>query len=291
MKLAKGRMTQILTAAVVSLLVCLTASPLYARTFGTQKEGIPNETPQQLQEVGISEHLGDQLNLDLVFTNESGEKTPLRDFFRDNKPVLLTLAYYNCPSLCNFHLNGLNDAFKKLNAPLGREFNVVTVSIEPSETSDLAAKKKASYIKDYGRPEGADGWHFLVGDDDQIRELARQVGFKYRWDEEQKQWAHAAAAFVLTPEGRISRYLYGIEFSPQTMRLSLVEASNGKIGTLVDKLILFCFHFDPKASKYTLYAFNVMRAGGILTALLLAVFMVPFWFRNRREEKRVQGEA
>lgn len=197
------------------------------------------------------------------------------------------MAYYSCPSLCNFHLNGLNDAFKKLKEPVGKEFNFVVVSIEPKETPELAEQKKANYLKAYGRPEGNDGWHFLVGDEDSVRELAKQVGFGYKWDETQQQWAHAAAAFVLTPEGRISRYLYGIDFSPQTMRLSLVEASNGRIGTLADKLTLFCFHFDPKASKYTLAAFNVVRAGGALMVIILAAFLTPFWFRNRRAEKRV----
>lgn len=269
----------------------LVATPAWARDVGSPEAGIENETPQQLEGVGITEHLGDHVNLDLNFRNEQGEVVPLRTYFKDHKPVLLTMAYYSCPSLCNFHLNGLNDAFKKMSSPIGSEFNVVVVSIEPKETPELASAKKASYIKAYGRPEGAAGWHFLVGDEPQIRELAKQVGFGYRWDEEQKQWAHAAAAYVLTPEGRISRYLYGIDFDPKTVRLSLVEASNGRIGTLVDKLILYCFHFDPKASKYTLYAFNVMRSGSVLVVIVLAIFLAPFWFRNRREEKRVQGEA
>lgn len=267
--------------------------PAWARDTLPPSEGFANETPKQLEGVGIEEHLGATIDLDLTFKNEQGELVPLRSYFKDHKPVLLSLAYYTCPSLCNFHLNGLLDVFKKLNAPLGHEFNAVVVSIDARETPDVARKKKENYIKSYGRPEGADGWHFLVGEETKIRELAKQVGFNYHWDEEQKQWAHAAAAYVITPEGKISRYLYGIDFDPQTLRLSMVEASSGRVGTLVDKLILYCFHFDPKASKYTLYAFNVMRAGGMAIIVILTAFLVPFWVRNRREGEvqRVQGEA
>lgn len=282
---------RMMVGLMAGLVAALSGAPSYSRDVMPPEEGLANETPAELEGIGIQEHLGDQINLDLEFKNEKGDLVPLRSFFKDHKPVLLTLAYYNCPSLCNFHLNGLNDSFKRLEAPVGKEFHFVVVSIEPNETSELAAQKKQAYLKAYGRPEGAAGWHFLVGDDDSIKALARQVGFSYRWDEEEQQYAHAAAAYVLTPDGRISRYLYGITFSPRTMRLSLVEASNGKIGTLVDKLILFCFHFDPKESKYTLAAFNVVRAGGIFTVVVLALFVAPFWFRNRREEKRVQGEA
>lgn len=287
----RKQLAHFIAITLVSLSMGLTAVSSYARNVLPEREGFKNETPHELKDVDITEHLGDQVNLDLKFKNENGELVPLRSFFKDQKPVLLSLAYYNCPSLCNFHLNGLNDTFKELKSPLGDEFNFVVVSIDPRETPDLASKKKAAYLDAYGRPEGNAGWNFLVGDEAEIHELAKQVGFSYRWDEEQQQWAHAAAAFVLTPDGKISRYLYGITFSPQTLRLSLVEASNGKIGSLVDKLILFCFHFDPKASKYTLYAFNVVRAGGVMTIIILGMFIAPFWLRNRREEKQVQGEA
>lgn len=250
-----------------------------------------NETPKELESVGIDEHLGEQVDLDLMFTNEMGESVPLKSFFRDHRPVLLNLAYYNCPNLCNFQLNGMNDAFRSMEGTIGEEFQVVTVSIEPKETPELAASKKANYLARYGKPGADKGWHFLVGQSDQISQLAQQVGFKYHWDDNENQWAHAAAAYVLTPDGRISRYLYGVYFDPQALRLSLVEASDGKIGSIVDKLILFCFHFDPKASKYTLYATNIMRAGGVGIVAVLAAFLIPVWFRTRREEKRIQGEA
>lgn len=261
----------------------IAGGPVFAHEgFDGREEPIQNETPAELKDVGIDEHLGEPVDLALTFRDESGKTVPLSSFTSGGKPVLLTLAYFNCPSLCNFHLNGLNDAFKGLKEPLGREFEMVVVSIEPKETFELAAKKKESYIRAYGRPEGAAGWHFLTGDQANITKLAQQVGFKYRWDEKEKQYAHASAAYVLTPEGRISRYMYGIVFDPKVLRLSMIEASNGTIGTLVDKLTLFCFHYDPKASKYTVAAFNVMRAGGGLTVLILACFLLPFWFRSRK---------
>ena len=257
---------------------------------GLQTEvGTENETPKQLENVGITEHLGDSVDLNLKFKDETGAVVPLRSFFKGHKPVLLSLAYYSCPSLCNFHLNGLNDAFKKMKDPVGSDFEFVVVSIEPKETPDLAARKKEAYLNAYGRVEGNNGWHFLVGDYDQIAQLAKQVGFNYHWDAKENQYAHASAAYLLTPEGRISRYFYGIVFDPETLRLSAVEASSGKIGTIVDRLILFCFHYDPSGSKYTLYAFNMVRIGGALMIAVLAAFLIPFWLRNRRES--IRGES
>ena len=250
-------------------------------------EGSLNETPDKLKDIGIFERLGEKIDLDIPFKNEKGETVTFRQYVKDGKPILLSMAYYSCPSLCNFHLNGLTDAFKQLPKPLGSEFEAVVVSIEPKETSELASQKKANYIKAYGRPEGEAGWHFLVGTEENIRKLADQVGFRYKWDEEQKQYAHASAATVLTPDGTISRYLYGIVFEPKTVRLSMIEASNGKVGTIVDRLVLYCFHFDPKASKYSLAAFNVMRGGGVAIVLILAIFLTPFWLRSRKEQGEI----
>ena len=171
-----------------------------------------------------------------------------------------------------------------MKATLGQEFEVVVVSIEPKEGPELAKQKRAAYIEAYGRPEGINGWHFLTGEEKNIRKLAEQVGFKYRWDEKQKQWAHASAAYAITPEGRVSRYFYGIVFDPKFVRLSMIEASNGFIGTIADKITLFCFHFDAKENKYTVAAFNIMRAGGGLTVLVMVAFLVPFWVRGRKRE-------
>ena len=254
--------------------------------FG-HESGAENAIPKQLADVGITEHLGNQVNLDLPFRDESGKTVTLRDFMRDGKPMLLSLAYFGCPSLCSAHLNGLNTAFKQIKEPLGQNFKFVVVSIEPKETSELAGKKKEAYMKAYARPEGDAGWHFLVGNQPEITALANQVGFNYHWDAQENQYAHASAAYVLTADGTISRYFYGIVFRPKDLRLSMIEASNGKVGTIIDKLTLYCSHFDAGASKYTIAAFSVLRVGAILITLLLGAFLVPFWFRK----DRLEGEA
>ncbi len=259
------------------------ASSAQARDFAKPREGHPNEVPDQLADVTISPKLGDKIDLDAKFVDHAGREVTLREYTKDGKPLLLSLAYYSCPSLCNFHLNGLNDSFKKMKAPLGSEFNLVVVSFDPKETPVVAAAKRESYIKEYGRPEGADGWHFLTGTGEASAALAKAVGFTYRWDEQQKQYAHASAAYAIAPDGTITRYLFGIVFDPKTVRLSMLEASKGKVGTVIDKLILYCFHYDPKENRYTLAAFNIMRAGGVLIMLVLGAFLVPFWIRARKE--------
>jgi protein SCO1 len=277
----------ILALSLVLATGLVIGTPAFARNNFAPIAGAANEVPKELEGIGITEHRGDDLDLGLKFRDEKGQSVRLGDYFKDGKPVLLTLAYYGCPSLCNYHVNGINDAFKQMKAPIGQEFKFVVVSIEPKETPALAAEKKAAYLKAYGRPETADSWHFLTGDLDSIAALAKQVGFNYRWDAEQNQYAHAAAAYVITPEGRISQYYYGIVFPPKDLRLSMIEASNGNVGTIVDKITLYCFHFDPKASKFTIAAFNIMRAGGALMVLIIGAFLVPFWFRR----DRLQGEA
>lgn len=280
--------------AIFGVVAGVTVGPVVslARNMGTQETGnAENVLPHQLEDVGITEKLGGQVDLDLPFLNEAGERVTLGDYFRRGKPVMLSLAYYSCPNLCNYHLNGVKDALRDMNWTTGTEFEYVVVSIDPKETPQLAADKKANYMKAYGRVGAEKGWHFLVGDEASVKALADQVGFKYRWDEQGQQWAHSAAAIVLTPSGEISRYLFGIMFDAQTMRLSLVEASRGMVGSVIDRLILYCFHYDPKASKYTLYAMNVMRGGAILVVLVIAAFLLPFWFRQRRQGQSLQGEV
>lgn len=291
-------MTQTAARFAVVAGVCAAAVPVYAHS-GYDSPSAPSvneETPKELKDIGIEEHLGANVDLGLVFKDENGQPITLGSLTSKHKPVLLSLAYFGCPSLCSFHLNGLNDAFKQMPAPVGQEFEFVVVSIDPRETSELAKQKREAYVKAYGRTDSINGWHFWTGTQESVSRLASQVGFKYRWDEGEKQWAHASAAYAITPEGRISRYFYGIMFDAKMLRLSMVEASNGAIGTIVDKLTLFCFHFDPKENKYTVAAFNIMRAGGGLTAVLLAAVLVPFWLRSRRERRTgsfpngVQGE-
>lgn len=239
---------------------------------------------KQLENLGVDEGLGAELNLSRQFTNEDGNLVPLSTYYDGKRPVLLTMVYYSCPSLCNYHLNGLVDTFKKMDQHVGSDFQVVAVSMNHREDSDLAAAKLESYLKELGQPGAKDGMHFLVGTQENVEGLAKELGFKFRWDEKQKQYAHAAVAYVTTPSGTISRYLYGIEFSPKTLRLSLVEAAQGRIGNLIEQVILFCFQFNPAKNKYTLYSYNIMRASAALTAIILAIFLVPVWLREHKKK-------
>ncbi len=236
--------------------------------------------PKELESVGVEEHLGAQLNLDLEFTDDKGVTAPLGRFFGGHKPVLMAMVYYNCPSLCSYHLNSINETIKQLKWTTGDQFEIVAVSMDHSETADLAAKKKHNYLAAYGRTEGEKGWHFLVGNEANVKALAAQLGFKFHWLPEKKQFAHAAVAYVITPNGKISRYLHGLGTDANTMKYSLLEASNGKIGSIVEQVMMFCFQFDPKKNKYTLYAWNMMRIGGILMLLMLAVILIPLWKRE-----------
>ncbi len=274
-----------LTLAVVSLflLSALKTSPALAYVQNTTS-ALAHEVPPELEGVGIVEKLGDSLDLSLEFTSDRGEQVTLGEFFDGQRPVLFTIIYYSCPSLCNFHLNAVTETLKQLDWSVGEEFQLVAMTMNHHEDWELAAAKKASYVEAYGRPESADSWHFLTGSEENIRAAADQVGFGFQWNEAQQQFAHAAAAIILTPEGLVSRYLYGISFQPNTMRMALLESASGKIGTFIDQIILFCFQFDPSKNQYTLYAYNIMRAGGVLVVLALSVFLIPAWRRERQAE-------
>ena len=247
----------------------------------TKQGTLSHEVPKELEGVGITEKLGESIDLNLEFYNEEGEKAPLKTYFDGKRPVLLTLVYYSCPNLCNFHLNGVTQTLKKMDWTLGDEFDMIAVSIDPKEKSSLAKKKKENYVQSYGRPSSKDGWHFLTGDEAQIQKLASQVGFGYKWDHATKQWVHQAAAYVLTPEGKISRYLYGIDFASKTLRLSLVEASDNKIGNIVDRIVLFCLHYDPIKGTYAFYAINFMRLAAALTVVILVFALLRYWRRQK----------
>ncbi|MEE6249281.1 MAG: SCO family protein [Bdellovibrionota bacterium] len=250
---------------------------------GIENQFKKNEMDELRDGVGIDEKLGDKIDLNLKFKNEQGEEISLGSYFQSGKPVMLALVYFNCPSLCNFQLNGIVETLKKLEWTTGNEFEFVIASIEPTETPDLAKSKKESYMTVYDRKEGAKGWHFLTGSQESITALADQVGFRYKWVESRNEYAHTAATYVLTPEGKISRYLYGIGFTPKTLRLSLVEASNNKIGNAVDRFLLYCFRYDPEKRGYAFYAFNIMRAGAAVSVVALLAFLVPFWIRQRKQ--------
>lgn len=255
----------------------------FARSYDPKdKPLLAHETPRELKGIGVTEHLGRQLDLSLPFTADDGSAVTLGQYLNGEKPVLLTMVYYACPSLCNYHLNGLLDVFKKMNLVAGVDFRVVAVSMDHREGPDLAGPKKESYVNEYGHPEAQNGWHFLTGTEENVKKLADQLGFSFRWDEEGQQYAHASVAYVVTPKGKLSRYLYGIEFPPQTLKLAMIEASNGQIGSVVDQLIFYCFQFDPAKNKYTLYAFRVMQIGGLLTVLVLAIVLLPVWLREKR---------
>lgn len=270
-----------LSALILAVMMLLSHQGLNAAADTNFTE---NEMEKLREGIGIDEHLGESVDLNLEFNNEKGEAVPLSTYFQSGKPVLLAMIYFNCPSLCNFQLNGVTETLKDLEWTTGEKFEFVVVSIEPKETPEMAIKKKQAYLDLYGREDGAKGWHFLTGKQENITKLAKQVGFKYKWVETRKEYAHTAASYVITPEGKISRYLYGIAFTPKTLRLSLVEASEGKIGTAMDKFLLYCFRYDPEKRGYAFYAFNIMRAGAGLAVVILAAFLVPYWIRQRKQQ-------
>lgn len=252
---------------------------------GKPQPKLATEPAKELEGIGISEKIGQKLNLSQTFIDEEGQTVPLSKYFDGKNPVILSPVYYSCPGLCNYHLNGLVEGLKGLDWSPGVKFQVIALSFDETETPAVAKAKKENYIKAYGRVGTENGWHFLTGTKEQITAITDAVGFKFKWNEEAKEWAHASAAIVITPDGTISRYLPGVYFIPQDIRLALNEASEGKLGTFLDRMVLYCFRYDPHASKYTLYAFNLMKLGGIIMMLILAAWLIPFWFRSRREPK------
>lgn len=278
---AEGR-----TLLRAGLTACLVAAAA-GRAFGQPNDAVPKET----EGVGVTEHPGAVLPLELMFRDENGRDLCLKEYFGGSRPVILTLNYYRCPMLCTLQLNGLVDALRRMEWTPGRQFEIVTVSIDPLETPPLARLKKRNYMKEYGRPEAAKGWHFLTGREENIRRLAATVGFEYRYDRETDQYVHAAALFVCTPEGRVSRYLYGILYDPTTLRLSLVEAAEGRTRSTVDRILLYCFHYDSAKGRYAPAAMNLMRAGGVATVLILGGVLAAYWRREAARRKASSGAA
>ncbi len=268
MRLMRVRATAVLAAAV--------AAGLAPVAHAQRAEPLP----KALEGVGISERPGAQVPLDLEFVAEDGQPVRLSRYVTGKRPVILTLNYYRCPMLCGLLLSGLLDGLKELAWTPGNEFEVVTVSIDPLETPKLAMLKKESYITEFGRPAAAAGWHFLTGKEKDIRALAASVGFGYRYDEERQQYAHAAGIFLLTPDGRVARVLYGVTFEPRTLRLALTEASRGKVGTTADQVLLFCYHYDANAGRYVVAASNIMRLGGAATAVIVGGWLLAAWRRS-----------
>jgi protein SCO1/2 len=265
------------------LLFCLTFN--FAQAYVPSTEGgAQNNLPEAIEGVGIDENLNTQLPGDLTFKNEMGEPVQISSFYSETKPVILSLVYYSCPSLCNLHLKGVFEVFNELGLTPGKDFEFLAVSIDETEKPDLAAAKKDTYVseflKDVENPDN--GIHFLTGTKKNINKLADTVGFKFKWNEEANEWAHASAAIISTPQGMISRYLHGVYFDPKTFRLSVVEASKGEIGSLTDNFALFCFRYDPKTNKYAFYIMNILRGAAALILLILLAWLVPFWLKSRK---------
>jgi protein SCO1/2 len=247
------------TAVLLAVVAALAAAAAHAAP----------ERPSALRDVAYDQRLGTRVPADLVFRDEQGAPVRLGDTFA-GRPVLLVPAYYECPMLCTLVLSGVVGALRALPFEVGRELTVVTFSFDPAETPELAAAKKARVLGSYGRPEAAAGWHFLTGDEEPIRRLTEAIGFRYARDPTGREWAHAAGIVVLTPDGTIARYFYGVEFAPRDLRLALVEASANRIGSLVDQVLLFCFHYDPATGRYSRLAIDAIRVGGALTLAALA---------------------
>jgi len=239
----------------------------------------PGVTPRELEGVGVDEYLGRNVDLNLTFTGEDGNAVPLKNFFHQGRPVILDLVYYKCPNLCNLVLNGQVEAMKEIGWTPGKEYEVVTISINPKEDTAIASQKKTTYLNDFGKP--APGWHFLTDNNGNAKRLAEEIGYHYRYDQRQDQYAHPATIMVLTPEGKIARYLYGVRFRSKDVRFALAEASEGRMTLTIEKILLLCYHYDPQANRYVLFAANVMRAGGVLTVILLAAFIWRM-FRSER---------
>jgi len=237
--------------------------------------------PRELEGVAFDQRLDEQVDFDLTFRDSTGAEIRLGQLFGE-KPVVLALAYYECPMLCTLELNGLLRAMRAMNESAGEEFTVVTVSFDPGEGPDLAAEKKKHYLEQYRRESGERGWRFLTGSEESIRSLADAVGFRYRYDEATDLYRHASGIVVLTPGGRVSRYFFGVEYSARDLRWGVIEASEGRIGDIIDAAMLYCFHYDPTTGKYGMVIMNALRLGGGLTVLALALFMGIGFLRDRR---------
>ena len=263
------------------------ASGPAAAGFKREPGVVSSQLPQALREIGFDQNIDQQLPLDTTFRNETGATVHLGDYF-GKRPVVLVFAYYDCPMLCTMVINGLSSALGVMSLNAGQDFEIVTVSFNPRDTPASATAKKAAYLERYRRPGAAEGWHFLTGDPPQIDRLTKAAGFRYVWDEQTKQYAHPSGVIVATPDGRLAKYLFGIEYGPRDLRLAIVEASEGKVGTAADALLLYCFHYDPMTGRYGLAIMRAVRLAGAATVLAIAGFIVVM---VRRERYAVRGAA
>ena len=267
--------TRLVPLAAV-LLACV--APLAA-----QPTVLPGQEATEMEGVGIVQKLDEIVPSDLAFTNSKGEPVTIADFMGGEQPFILTLNYYRCPMLCSLTLNGMIDGLRELDWSAGEQFQIVTVSIDPEEGSELASQKKKAYLSQYDRESAVEGWSFLTGEQDQITQLAEAVGFGYRYDDNTGEYAHSSSIIFVTPEGRISRYMNDVSFKPRDLRLALVESSEGRIGSAMDTLLLFnCFQWDPESNSYIASAWKIMRLGGVVTVILVVFGLFVLGFRSNK---------
>ena len=277
---------------MVALGVAIFAPSLPAQVsrYDEKQMGPSNDKPPDiLSKVGIAQRLNEQLPLSLTFTDDTGKQVQLANYF-GTKPAILALVYYQCPMLCSEELNGLTSALQMVSFVPGKDFSVIVISIDPTEGTDLAAAKKRSYLKRYGHPETAAGWHFMTGTQENIDAITKAVGFGYVKipgpDGKLTQFAHASAIQIVTPEGKLAQYYMGVEYSPKDLRLGLVEASANRIGSPVDNILTYCYHYDPQTNKHSLIVARVVQMGGLITVLLLGGFMLAMFRRDARKDDK-----
>ncbi len=288
--MSRNKFNSIPAAYVLLAIALLTSSAVGQLNNGVMSPPA-NSRPPRLENVGIEQHLDAQVPPDLTFRDDTGRTVKLGDYF-GHKPLILNLVYYNCTMLCGEALAGLASAMRLVKFNVGDQFDVVTVSFDPRETPEMAAAKKIDYVKRYGRANAAAGWHFLTGEPDSINALTKAVGFQYQYDARTNQYAHATAIMVLTPQGRISRYFYGVDFPPKDLRMGLVEASQGKIGNVVDAVLLYCYHYDPETGKYGAMVANILRLAAAATILMLGGLIFTLWRLDRSVTRRtIHGGA
>ncbi len=258
-------------------------SPLYAPKTYDPSQTVSNGLPDALQKVGIEQRLGEQLPLNAEFKDEEGRSVKLAEYFNGGRPAILALVYYECPMLCNQILNGLTGSLKGISLDAGKDFDVIAISFDARENdkAGLAKNKKAAYLERYGRPGSDGGWHFLTGEQAAIDEVTAAAGFTYRWDDASNQFAHASAIMIVTPDGKLSRYFYGIDYAPRDVKLSLVDSSENKVGSVTDQLLLYCYHYDPATGKYGLQILRVLRLAAIATLLGMGAMGIFFWRRSK----------
>jgi protein SCO1/2 len=262
-----------------------------ARQSAMQDANLRPALPGALKGVGIDQKLDEHIPLNLVFTDEFGRQVPLSTYFQSGKPVILALVYYRCPMLCTQILTGVASSLKAVSLDPGRDFEVVAVSFDPKDTAETAASKKQVYMKRYGRAGTANGWHLLTGDEANIKALTDAVGFHYKYDPATDQFVHASGIMIVTPDGRLSKYFYGVEYAPRDVRLGLVEASQNKIGNPVDEILLFCFHYDPSTGKYGAITMNIVRLAGGAFVLIAGTFLAVVLRRDVLRDRKALGRV